>query len=66
MDTGVFGDDTGSSVVSSIECSGNETEIMDCTLSINGSGPCSHHSAAVICQGLRLASNVDHILVIVQ
>ena len=57
MGTGVFGDDTGSSVVFSVQCSGNETEIMDCTLSINGSGPCPHHSAAVICQGLRLAND---------
>ena len=55
MATGVFGDGKGPSVVFSVECSGTETEIMDCILSINGSGPCSHHSAAVVCQGSRLA-----------
>ena len=54
MDTGVFGDDTGSSVLFSVQCSGTETEIMDCAHSTNGSGSCSDHSAAVICQGLKL------------
>ena len=49
--TGIFGDSTGSSVLFSVQCTGNETEIMDCALSMNGSETCSHHSAAVICQG---------------
>ena len=49
--TGIFGDDTGSSVLFSVQCTGNETEIMDCAHSMNGSETCSHHSAAVICQG---------------
>ena len=53
MDTGVFGDDTESSVLFSVQCAGNETEIMDCAHSTNGSNICSHHSAAVICQGLN-------------
>ena len=51
--TGVFGDDTESSVLFSVQCTGNETEIMDCAHSTNGSKSCSHHSAAVICQGLN-------------
>ena len=50
MATGAFGDDTGSSVLFSVQCTGNETEIMDCRPSM--SGTCSHHSAAVVCQGL--------------
>ena len=54
MDTGVFGDDTGSSVLFSVQCSGNETEIFDCAISTNSSGTCFYHSAAVICQGLKL------------
>ena len=53
MTTGVFGDDTESSVLFSVQCTGNETEIMDCAHSTNGSKICSHHSAAVICQGLN-------------
>ena len=53
MATGVFGDDTESSVLFSVQCTGNETEIMDCAHSTNGSNICSHHSAAVICQGLN-------------
>ena len=54
MDTGVFGDDTGSSVLFSVQCSGNETEIFDCGISTNSSGICFYHSAAIICQGLKL------------
>ena len=53
MATGVFGDDTESSVLFSVQCTGNESEIMDCAHSTNGSKICSHHSAAVICQGLN-------------
>ena len=53
MATGIFGDDTESSVLFSVQCTGNETEIMDCAHSTNGSNICSHHSAAVICQGLN-------------
>ena len=52
--TGAFGDDTGSSVLFSVHCSGNETEIMDCTHAMNGSGMCLYHSAAVVCQGSSL------------
>ena len=50
MATGAFGDDTGSSVLFSVECTGNETEIMDCSFSLNGTY--SHHSSAVVCQGV--------------
>ena len=53
MATGVFGDDTESSVLFSVQCTGNETEIMDCAHSTNGLETCSHHSAAIICQGLN-------------
>ena len=52
--TGAFGDDTESSVLFSVQCSGNENEIMDCTHSTNGSGMCLYHSAAVVCQGSSL------------
>ena len=52
MTTGVFGDDTGSSVLFSVECSGDETEIMECSLSV--AGTCLDHSSAVVCQGLTL------------
>ena len=54
MTTGVLGDDTGSSVLFSVQCAGNETEIMDCTHSTNRSETCSLHSAAVVCQGSSL------------
>ena len=50
--TGIFGDGTGSSVVFSVQCSGTEREIMHCAHSTNESETCSHHSAAVICQGI--------------
>ena len=52
MTTGIFGDDTGSSVLFSVQCAGNETEIMDCAHSTNRSEICSLHSAAVVCQGI--------------
>ena len=50
--TGAFGDDTGSSVLFSVQCTGNETEIVNCAHSTNGPEICSHHSAAVVCQGV--------------
>ena len=50
MATGAFGDDTGSGVLFSVDCTGNETEIMDCSFSLNGIY--SHHSSAVVCQGV--------------
>ena len=49
MSNGVFGDDTQSTVVSSVACSGKEEEILNCSTS--STGVCSEHSAAVICQG---------------
>ena len=48
--SGAFGDDIGSAVLYSVECSGNETEILSCSLSY--SGTCSQHSGGVICQSL--------------
>ena len=54
MTTGIFGDDTGSSVLFSVQCSGNETEILDCAHFTNQSETCSLHSAAVVCQGTSL------------
>ena len=52
MSSGVFGDDTASAVLYSVDCLGNETDILNCSLS--HSGACSEHSAAVICQGRKL------------
>ena len=52
VESGVFGDDTVSSVLFSVQCTGNEAEIMDCAHSKNGLETCSHHSSAVICQGI--------------
>lgn len=51
--TGAYGDDTVSSILSTVKCSGNETKIVDCFISTNASEACSHHSAAVVCQGLK-------------
>ncbi|CAI8040121.1 Fibrillin-1, partial [Geodia barretti] len=47
--TGVFEDDIESTVLYSVECSGNETELLTCSYSL--SGLCTEHNAAVICQG---------------
>ena len=52
MSSGVFGDDTESTVVNSVTCSGNETEVLKCSHSTSATGMCSEHSAAVICQGV--------------
>ena len=49
--SGAFGDDTMSTVVQSINCYGNETEMLNCSYSTSGLETCSEHSAAVICQG---------------
>ena len=50
MSTGAFGDDTGSTIVYSVMCTGNEPELLNCSHSTTASATCSH-SAAVICQG---------------
>ena len=65
MATGAFGDDTESSVLFSVQCFGNETEIMDCTHSTNESGVCSSHSAAVVCQGRVPVMLIVMLLVII-
>ena len=49
----MFGDDLESAVVYGVDCAGNETGFLNCTLSL--SGTCSEHSAAVICQGMTAA-----------
>ena len=49
ISNGVFGDDLESAVLYSVNCSGNETELLHCSFS--ESGVCSAHSAGVICQG---------------
>ena len=49
VSSGVFGDDIDSAVLYSVECVGNETGILNC--SVSDSGTCSDHNAAVICQG---------------
>ena len=54
MTSGVFGDNTGSTVLNSVTCSGNETRILDCSYLTSDSIICSDHSAAVVCQGLTI------------
>ena len=54
--SGVFGDDTASTVLNSVTCSGNETGILDCSYSY--SGTCSEHNAAVICQGKHISCSL--------
>jgi deleted-in-malignant-brain-tumors protein 1 len=49
LSSGAFEDDIGSTVLYSVECSGNETELLTCSYSL--SGLCTEHNAAVICQG---------------
>ena len=49
MFSGAFGDDVESTVLFSVDCAGNETGILKC--SVSHSGTCSEHSAAIICQG---------------
>ena len=49
VSSGAFGDDTDSAVLYGVQCSGNETEILNCSFS--NSGVCSGHSGSVICQG---------------
>ena len=49
MSSGVFGDDIESAVLYSVDCAGDETGILGCSLS--ESGTCSEHSASVLCQG---------------
>ena len=52
MTSGVFGDDIASTVLNSVTCSGNETELLVCFYST--SATCSEHNAAVICQGKHI------------
>ena len=60
MSSGAFGDDIESSVLHGVDCSGSETEILNCSTSLSLT---CEHSAAVICQGmisyvqLRLCEN---------
>ena len=56
MTSGVFGDNTGSTVLNSVTCSGNETRILDCSYLTSDSIICSDHSAAVVCQGLKFTA----------
>ena len=50
VSSGAFGDDIESAVLYDIDCLGNETGVLNCSLS--HSGTCPEHSAAVICQGM--------------
>ena len=52
MSSGVFGDDIDSAVIYGVDCSGNETSILRCSLSTLGLH--SEHSASVICQSNAL------------
>ena len=48
VSSGAFGDDTESAVLYNVDCYGNETEILNCSVNIHGT--CPDHNAAVICQ----------------
>ena len=50
MSSGAFGDETESTVLYEVDCFGNETEILSCSMSSLGLQ--SEHSASVICQGV--------------
>ena len=50
LSSGMFGDDIESAVLYSIDCSGNETGVLNCSFSQTGT--CGH-SAAVVCQGTQ-------------
>ena len=50
MSSGVFGDETESAVLYEVDCFGNETDILSCSMSTLGLQ--SEHSASVICQGI--------------
>ena len=54
LSSGLFGDDTESAVLHGVDCSGDEMELLSCSLSYTGS--CFGHSAAVICQGEHYGS----------
>ena len=49
MSSGAFGDDLQSTVLYDVNCAGNETGILSCSVSF--SGTCTEHSAATICHG---------------
>ena len=53
ISSGAFGDDTVSTVVQSVNCYGNETEMLNCSFSTSDVEMCLEHSAAVICQGQK-------------
>ena len=53
MSSGAFGDDLQSTVLYDVNCAGNETGILSCSVSF--SGTCTEHSAATICQGNSLS-----------
>ena len=59
MTSGVFGDDTASTVLNSVACSWNESRILDCFYST--SGTCSGHNVAVICQGRHVCGSACYI-----
>ena len=50
ISSGVFGDDLDSTVLYSVECTGNEAGVLSCPSSY--SGTCTEHNAAVVCQGI--------------
>ena len=50
MSSGAFGDETESTVLHEVDCFGNETDILSCSVSTFGLQ--SEHSASVICQGV--------------
>ena len=49
LSSGVFGDDLDFTLLHNVDCSGNEKELLNCSVSYTGL--CTEHNAAVICQG---------------
>ena len=51
MTNGVFEGEVHSEVLYTVECYGNETYVMNCSLSFSGN--CSDDTVGVICQGMQ-------------
>lgn len=52
MSTGAFGDDKASTLIHSVNCTGDESKLLDCTYDVTADPEtCTDHSASVICQG---------------
>ena len=51
MTNGVFEGEVHSAVLYTVDCSGNETYVMNCSLSFSGN--CSDDTVGVICQSMQ-------------